>query len=149
MTIPPMKNQGDQPDTRVEHLLQNLRKEYVVVGKTRVKAWHAWLALGLVVGIISGIRLVANRSGTFELGRAATKSQKQKKPPLPPRPSAAQNPAPGCGNSPVCNITFTQAGVATVRVAVTDNEGKRTTGAYSVVVGGGGDGDGENNCSNH
>src|SRR3989344_4139300 len=63
-------------------------------------------------------------------------------------PSAPQNPAPGGGDSPRCNITFAQAGVATVRVAVTDSAGKRITGAYSVVVGGGGGGNVDMNCHN-
>ena len=55
----------------IERALSALRKEYVVVGKTYVRAWHAWLTLGIVVGIVAGVVFVANRSGEFETTKAA------------------------------------------------------------------------------
>lgn len=58
-------------DRRVERVLQALKQEYVVVGKTRVRTWHAWLLIGIAAGIAAGIILVANRSGEVEEGRAA------------------------------------------------------------------------------
>src|SRR3989344_1718099 len=50
----------------VERALSVLKKEYIVVGKTRVRSWHAWLFLGVVACLIGGIILVANRSGEIE-----------------------------------------------------------------------------------
>ena len=48
-----------------------LNKEYAVVGKTRVRSGHAWLVIGLAVGLTLGIALVANRSGEMESAGAA------------------------------------------------------------------------------
>ena len=55
----------------IERAIKLLKKEYVVVGKTRVRSWHAWLAIGLAAGILAGVLFVANRSGEFETGEAA------------------------------------------------------------------------------
>ncbi|MDO8729049.1 MAG: fibronectin type III domain-containing protein [bacterium] len=55
----------------VEKVLDALKKDFIVVGKTRVRSWHAWLAIGLCAGILAGILFVANRSGEFEVGMAA------------------------------------------------------------------------------
>ncbi|KKT16096.1 MAG: Alpha-1,3-galactosidase A, partial [Parcubacteria group bacterium GW2011_GWB1_43_6] len=55
---------------RVERALETLKKDFIVVGKTRVRSWHAWLAIGLAAGIVAGILFVANRSGEFEAGLA-------------------------------------------------------------------------------
>lgn len=46
--------------------LEALQKEFLVIGKRHIKVWHAWLALGVVAGIVGGVLLVANRSGKFE-----------------------------------------------------------------------------------
>ncbi len=53
---------------RVESALESLKKDFIVVGKTRVRSWHAWLAIGLAAGVL----FVANRSGEFEAGSAQT-----------------------------------------------------------------------------
>jgi hypothetical protein len=50
--------------------LSALQKDFVVIGKTRVKGWHAWLLIGVVAGITAGILLVASRSGEIEKGLA-------------------------------------------------------------------------------
>ena len=47
-----------------------LQKDFVVIGKTRVKGWHAWLLIGIAAGIAAGVVLVANRSGDFLTGEA-------------------------------------------------------------------------------
>ncbi|MDO8569400.1 MAG: S8 family serine peptidase [bacterium] len=57
---------------RVESALEVLKKDFVVVGKTRVRSWHAWLIIGLCVGILVGVLFVANRSGEFDASKAAT-----------------------------------------------------------------------------
>ncbi len=59
----------------IDAVMRALGKEYVLIGKTRVKTWQAWLVLGLAVGAAAGIILVANRSGKFEPGKAATASR--------------------------------------------------------------------------
>lgn len=53
-----------------DKLFTAIQKEYVVVGKTRVRAWHGWLLIGIAAGVAVGIILVANRSGEVEQGRA-------------------------------------------------------------------------------
>lgn len=57
---------------RVEKTLETLKKDFIVVGKTRVRSWHAWLIIGLCAGILAGILFVANRSGEFSAGEAAS-----------------------------------------------------------------------------
>ena len=47
----------------VERTLNALKREYVVVGTTRVRSWTAWLLIGTTAGIAAGIVLVASRSG--------------------------------------------------------------------------------------
>jgi len=41
------------------------------LGKTMVKGWHAWLAIGLFVGAVYGIFLVASWNGEFSASEAA------------------------------------------------------------------------------
>lgn len=66
----------EEPKKRINGLtgkaLEALQKEFVVIGKTHIKAWHAWLILGLVAGIASGVLFVANRTGNFSGIFAAT-----------------------------------------------------------------------------
>lgn len=59
-------------ETLISRTLNTLKKEYAVVGVTRVRSWHAWLIIGLTLGVAIGILLVANRSGEFEASQAAT-----------------------------------------------------------------------------
>ncbi|MBI2451026.1 MAG: hypothetical protein HYV52_01655 [Parcubacteria group bacterium] len=53
-----------------ERVRDVLKKEYIVVGKTRVTGWYAWLSFGLIAGVVAGVIFVANRSGKFELVKA-------------------------------------------------------------------------------
>ena len=55
----------------VERAFNALKKEYMIIGKTHVRAWHAWLFIGLAVGVVVGIILIANRSGKFEVTKAS------------------------------------------------------------------------------
>lgn len=55
----------------VENSLRSLRKDYLIVARHRVKSWHAWLVIGLTIGVVTGVILVANRNGEFEAGKAA------------------------------------------------------------------------------
>src|SRR3989344_1192148 len=54
----------------VENALKSLKKEFVVVGKTRIRSWDAWLVVGFLAGAVLALILVANRSGEFDLSRA-------------------------------------------------------------------------------
>ena len=54
----------------LDKAIASLGNEFIVLGHTRVRAWHAWLIIGLAAGIVAGILFVANRSGEFEESRA-------------------------------------------------------------------------------
>ena len=63
-----------------EELAQNgfktLQREFLVIGKTRVKSWQAWLLIGVAAGLTAGVLFVANRSGELEaVGAQETSSQ--------------------------------------------------------------------------
>lgn len=45
-----------------DKLVANLRHEYVLVGKSRIRAWHLWLIVGVLIGIMAGVYWVASRS---------------------------------------------------------------------------------------
>ncbi len=62
-TMEPVKNQVSQTTSKIFNLLQ---KDYVIIGKTRVKSWHGWLVMGILVGIAMGVVFIANRSLKFE-----------------------------------------------------------------------------------
>ena len=36
--------------------LSSLQKEYAIIGKHRIKAWHLWLIVGVLAGAVAGIR---------------------------------------------------------------------------------------------
>ena len=40
----------NKPMSLVNDTFRTLRNDVVVVGKARVRSWHAWLAIGLAVG---------------------------------------------------------------------------------------------------
>src|SRR3989338_5976472 len=56
----------NKPMSLVNDTFRTLRNDVVVVGKARVRSWHAWLAIGLAVGVFAGTIFVANRSGEFD-----------------------------------------------------------------------------------
>ncbi len=56
---------------RANRIFAALKKDYTLIGAHRIKGWHIWLSVGVLVGAVGGISLVANRSGEFEAGRAA------------------------------------------------------------------------------
>lgn len=49
-----------------------LGRDFVVIGRTHVRAWQAWLMVGLGAGIAAGVILVASRSGELPPGQAQT-----------------------------------------------------------------------------
>src|SRR3989338_2523425 len=63
------------PNHRADRFLQALQQDYVLVGKTRVHSWHAWVIIGACVGFFIALVIVANRSGELEPSRAAITGQ--------------------------------------------------------------------------
>jgi len=53
------KNGENDSTSRAMRVLQ---KEYVLIGKTRVKSWKAWLIIGIVTGVVGAVIFVASRS---------------------------------------------------------------------------------------
>jgi len=51
--------------------LQALKRDYAIIGKRRIKGWRAWLVIGVVIGVASGVVLVANRTGRLSHSEAA------------------------------------------------------------------------------
>lgn len=70
-----MESQKDKINRLIARASQVLTKDYVIVGKVRVRNWYAWLSLGLIAGIAIGIIIVANRSGEFESSTATSLTQ--------------------------------------------------------------------------
>ena len=69
---PPFPSGGADPSQNgARRALSALQRDFVVIGKTHVKAWQAWLVIGLTAGIVAGIVLVASRSGEIAPGAAA------------------------------------------------------------------------------
>ncbi|MDP3795180.1 MAG: NBR1-Ig-like domain-containing protein [bacterium] len=66
------KRAGVSAAHAAETTLQALQSKYVLVGKGHVKAWQAWLIIGLAAGIAMGVILVANRTGRLDEGYAAS-----------------------------------------------------------------------------
>lgn len=66
-----MKQESFSNDRLIERALRSLRKEYLLVGKAHVRAWHVWLLLGIIVGAVAAFVFVVNRSGKFTLSLAA------------------------------------------------------------------------------
>src|SRR3989338_6929360 len=57
-------------EKRLYKALSSFSNDFIVIGKSRVRAWHAWLIIGLAAGIVAGILFVANKSGEFEVSQA-------------------------------------------------------------------------------
>lgn len=63
-----MNNRSPTPpaESAASRVLTMLQREYLVIGKSRVRVWYAWLSIGLIAGVATGVVLVANRSGEIE-----------------------------------------------------------------------------------
>ena len=53
-------------------LLSHLKEKYSIIDRGHITSWKAWLVIGLVIGIVSGIFYVGNRTGKFDTGEAAS-----------------------------------------------------------------------------
>lgn len=56
--------ENNQPP--IEKTLASLKRDYVAVSARRIKPWQAWLAVGVLAGVLGGIMFVANREGLLE-----------------------------------------------------------------------------------
>jgi hypothetical protein len=59
---PSFKNPGKE-------ILDIINKDFVFIGKARIRGWHAWSAFGLIMGLVIGVGLVIQR-GSFEFSSA-------------------------------------------------------------------------------
>lgn len=77
----------DNMNVSVNRALEALEKEYVIIGKRRLRGWQVWLLIGLIAGIIAGIVAVATRTrepgGEYEF---ITVEAASALPPPPPSP---------------------------------------------------------------
>lgn len=55
-------------------IFEALKKNYTLVGAHRVKAWHAWLVLGIFAGAVGATVFIANRSGEVEKSQFLSRS---------------------------------------------------------------------------
>lgn len=55
---------------KVNRIFAALKKDYALIGARHIKAWHAWLIVGIFAGAIGATALIVNRSGEFEAGQA-------------------------------------------------------------------------------
>lgn len=73
MSSPPLESpRQNQTERRVKGVFEALRDEYMIVGRTHVRGWHLAFLIGISAGVVSGAVIVANESGRFSIGRAAT-----------------------------------------------------------------------------
>lgn len=66
----PTNNHLRPADIAAGKALTGLREKFLLIGKRNVIAWKAWLVIGLVAGISTGVIFVANRSVRFETSKA-------------------------------------------------------------------------------
>src|SRR3989344_2095437 len=68
MNEPQLENPPEQksPDAKVKGVLNGLQKNYILVGNPHIKTWHGLLVLGVAVGLVAGVFLIANRDGRME-----------------------------------------------------------------------------------
>ena len=71
-TPPSHSPNNNHVNSIVSRALNNLKKGYSLVDKTQIHVFHAWLVIGMAIGIASTFIFVANRSGEFQRGQAQT-----------------------------------------------------------------------------
>src|SRR3989344_8550724 len=65
--IPPYQPRGtEKPDDLTEETLGMLNKEFIVVGKRRIKSSTGWITIGAALGAAMAVIFMANRSIQFE-----------------------------------------------------------------------------------
>ncbi len=66
MNISGQSPNNTRPGAPAERTLDALHRDYILIGKKRVRSWTAWLIIGLSAGLAIGIIFVANRSEEFD-----------------------------------------------------------------------------------
>lgn len=72
MNNEPINSPSKNKKEMVDQALQALQGKFILVGKHRVRAWHIWLVVGILIGAMVGILWVANRTNEFTQSKAAT-----------------------------------------------------------------------------
>ena len=60
-----MKNIASAENS-IDKVLKSLNKEYIIIGKNRINSWYAWLVIGLMVGIVSGVIFLNYQKSNLE-----------------------------------------------------------------------------------
>lgn len=60
-----------QSHFNTDRAFEALKREYTLIRKGHIKAWQAWLIVGIFAGAIGATVFIANRSGEVEKGRAS------------------------------------------------------------------------------
>ncbi len=63
-------SEEQKPQNLADKVVGDIKKDFTIVGKSRVHAWYAWAIVGVCVGMFLGILYVANRSGQFDASHA-------------------------------------------------------------------------------
>jgi len=50
-------------ENKTDQVINELEKNFKVVGASRVHSWYAWAAVGVLLGAAVAVAYVANRSG--------------------------------------------------------------------------------------
>ena len=67
-TSPPPPEHERPANNVAERTRSALGRDFIVIGRAHIKAWQAWLLIGLAAGIATGVILVASRSGELPPG---------------------------------------------------------------------------------
>ena len=59
-----------QKTNGAKRTIEHLAKDYVVVGRTRVKPLYAWLVIGIMAGVAAGVMLTASRNRELVVSHA-------------------------------------------------------------------------------
>jgi len=62
MNNQPINSSDQHKKETVDRALQSLQGKYMLVGRRRVRAWHLWLVLGIIVGVAAGVFWVVSRT---------------------------------------------------------------------------------------
>lgn len=68
-----MDTQQQPTNEAVEKVVDDLKKDFKVVGSGRIHSWYTWAIIGIILGALVGITYVANRSGKIQESDASTK----------------------------------------------------------------------------
>ncbi len=68
------QKQSDPINELAQNTLSSLKKDYITIGKSRVRPWHAWAAMGILAGVVLALAFISNKSGEFSASEAARRT---------------------------------------------------------------------------